>query len=111
MLHVTLIGLAESAHAHVGDALQNALRDGSRRRRIGAAQDHDKLFAAVAADDIRLAQLRVNGFDDGAQARIAGLVPEGVVNLFEVIEIDEQQRDRQAARLGASAGRVEPLDQ
>jgi len=102
---------AESADAYLRDAFHDALRNGSRRGGIGAAQDHDKLFAAVAADDIGLAQFRVNGIDDGAQARIARLMPEGVVDLFEVIKIDEQQRYRQTARSGASARGIEPFDQ
>ena len=43
----------------------------------------------------------MNGVDDGAQTGVPGLVAEGIVDLLEVIQIDEQQRDRQAPRTRA----------
>src|SRR5258707_5971410 len=80
-------------------------------RRVGTAQNHDELLASVAADDVRLPQFRMNGVDDGAQARIPGLMAERIVDLLEMIEIDEQERDRQAARPSSQASRVETLDE
>jgi hypothetical protein len=53
----------------------------------------------------------MNWVDDGAQARIARLMSKGIVDLLEMIKIDEQERDRQAARPRSLARRVEPFDE
>ena len=111
MLQVSWIGPAVALDADVGDAAADALGDGLRGGRIRAVQDHDELLAPIAADDIRLAQLRLDRRDDAREARIAGGVAVGVVDLLEVVEVEEQHRDRQLARLGAQAGGIEPLDQ
>jgi hypothetical protein len=103
--------LAESVHTHRGNPLQDALRNGMCGRRVGTAQNHDELLASVAADDVRLPQFRMNGVDDGAQARVPGLMAERIVDLLEMIEIDEQERDRQTARPRSQASRVETLDE
>src|SRR5262249_60895490 len=66
---------------------------------------------AVTADHVRETQLRLDGRNDARQAGIAGRVAVGVVDLLEMIEVDEQHRDRQPARLGAHAGGIEPLDE
>ena len=51
------------------------------------------------------------GANDRAQAGIACRVSKGVVDLFEVIEIDEQERDRQSTRPRAQAGGIQTLDE
>src|SRR5690348_11483383 len=44
----------ESFHTNVRDPIADAFRDRVRRRDVGAAEDDDKLLAAIAPDDIRL---------------------------------------------------------
>jgi hypothetical protein len=38
-------------------------------------------------------------------------VAEGVIDLLEVIEVNEEKRDREAAGASASAGRIKALDE
>jgi hypothetical protein len=84
----------ESRHADLRNALTDTLGDRLCGRGVGAAQDHHEFLAAVTADHVRLAQLRLNRADDGLQAGIARRVSMRIVDLFEVIQIDEQQPDR-----------------
>src|SRR6185437_5414392 len=60
---------------------------------------------------VGLSQLGLDRADDRMQARVSGLVTEGVVDLFEVVQVYEKQRDRQTARARAYAGCIETLDE
>ena len=50
-------------------------------------------------------------FHSKFMAGITGLVPERVIDFLEMVQVNKQQRNRQAASPGARAGRIEPLDQ
>src|SRR5256885_7199539 len=80
-------GLTKTVYAHFGNALKNALRQWMSRLRVGAAEQHHKLFAAVAANDIGLTQLGVNGWNNRFETGIASKMTEGVVDLLEVIKV------------------------
>src|SRR5438105_4538081 len=78
-------------------------------------QEDSELVAAVAADDVRLAQFVAQQFGALYQQGISELMSARVVDRFEVVEIDEHNRERsfvarrpqQSARLpkaGRSAG-------
>ena len=49
--------------------------------------------------------------DHGPQARVSREVAARVVNVLVVVEVDEQERDRETGVLGTGAGRVQALDQ
>ena len=71
-----------------GDPLARAL-GGAR-----APQQHGELVAAEAGDPVPLAQ---SGEDPRAELRehaVAGVVAERVVELLEVVEVDDEQRER-----------------
>src|SRR6188474_235973 len=100
-------GLAKPLDLYIGDTVEDSLRNRTSGSRIRAAQDHHELLATVAPDDIRLAQLRLDRPDDGTEACVTGGMPKGIVDFLEVIEVDEQERYRQAAGSGARTGRIE----
>src|SRR5882672_1375699 len=79
------------------DLLAPLLRGFQRRIRH---QDHE-FFAAETAGDVAAAHMRLQQLADGAQYRVAGLVPVLVVIVLEVIDIEDQQRSRIAAAAGA----------
>src|ERR1019366_10012940 len=47
-------GLAEALDANGGNPLENALCDGTPRRRVAAPKDHDKFSPAITTDDVGL---------------------------------------------------------
>ena len=63
---------------------------------FGAVEQDDEFLAAVASKRVVAAQLLVDDRDDGAQARVARGVAVAVVDALEVVEVDEQQRERGA---------------
>ncbi len=72
----------EAIDAYLGNPVPDALRDWMRGRDIRAAEDDDKLLTPVAPDDIGMAQLRLDGRDDPAQARIPAACPnESLISL------------------------------
>ncbi len=102
--------MAETLDANGGNPLENALCNGTRRRRIGAAQQHDEFFSAKATDDVGLTQLRVNGSNDRPQASISRLMAERIIDELEMVEIDEKDGYRQPTRSRPQARGFEPLD-
>src|SRR5688572_8871872 len=94
-------GWAVAVDPHLGNAIQDPLRDRTRGGRIGAAEDDEELLATVASDDIRLAQLGLDRTDDRPEAGVARGVAIGIVDLLEMIEIDEEEGNRQTARAGS----------
>ena len=81
-----LVGLAQ----FVDDAPRQ------RRRAFHAANrglQHDEFVAAEARHKVRVAHDGAQPVGDRAQQRIAGRVPERVVHLLELVEIDEQHRE------------------
>jgi hypothetical protein len=67
-------------------------RDG--RGAGGLGQQHDELLAAVAPDDVRDARGVADALCGLAQHRIPGRVAVGVVDELEVIDVEQQARER-----------------
>src|SRR6185437_4462690 len=91
--------------------LTDALCDRLRGHRVRAGEYDDEFLAAIAADDVRLAQLRLDRRNDRREAGVAGRVPEGIVDGFEEVEIQKQHRDGQAVRARSTARGFELLQQ
>ena len=82
----------------VEDAVEQVLSAGTRRLR----QQHDKLLAAIARDQICRAQAGAHqGLRHGPQAGIACRMAIAVVEQLEVVDINHQQRQRVAGPPGA----------
>ncbi len=93
----------EPLDTYIRHPAPDPLRDGMSCCDIRAAEDDDKLLAAIPSDHIRMPQFRLDRRDDRAQTCIAGCMPECVIDLLEVIEIDEEECDRQSTRPGPQA--------
>ena len=80
----------------------------ARRLLLGDDVDEQdrELVAALAADDVALADRARQALRDAAQDVVAGRVAEGVVDPLEVVEVDEQQGDATRARVPAARGRA-----
>ena len=78
--------------------------------RIGVRQQQHELFAAVAGCQIR-GPANLCGEDprQRAQTGVAGRVPVLIVELLEMVDVDQQQRQRQAVALGARPFVRQPL--
>ena len=63
-----------------------------RRRRV--LEQHRELVAAEARGEIVLAQRGAQALGDGHEQRVAGGVPERVVDALEVVEVEEHDRRR-----------------
>ena len=63
--------------------------------------DHE-LVAAGPGDQVAVAQAAAQALGDRQQQLVAGRVAEGVVDVFEVVEVGDQHRD--PVRLGLGAG-------
>ena len=77
-----------------GKSLGNFALHGVRRvlPRRAAFEHHHELVAANAGDGVATAQTRAQALTHLLQQRIAGRVTQSVVDLFEAVQIDEQQR-------------------
>ena len=64
--------------------------------RAGVGQDDRELVAAHAVGDVRAAPRGPDRVGQGLQALVAGLVAVGVVDGLEVVEVEEDQRQRHA---------------
>ena len=78
-------------------ALGDQLGAAGQRELLG---DHDELIAAEPPERVGVAHDAVERSRDRLQQLVADAVPERVVDALEVVEVDEQRRDR---RLAASA--------
>src|SRR5262249_39759602 len=58
------------------------------------AAEHGELLAAVAGDDVLAAHRGREAAGDRLEDEVAGRVAEGVVDLLEVIDVAEEQRQR-----------------
>ena len=68
--------------------------DHARAGRFGAGQQDDELVAAVAPDQVVVAQLAAQRDGDLAQLLVAGLVAAVVVDGLEVVEVDQHAGQR-----------------
>ncbi len=88
------------------DGLLQQRGDAARHRRrlvgVGPVQDDGELVATQARHQVVATDDLANAWSDLAEERVSGLVPERVVDLLEVVEIDQQEG--QAARLRAALG-------
>ena len=69
------------------------------RRHLGSCwldlgKEHRKLFAADASEDVLLPETRLDHESELAEHAVAGDVPVAVVDLLEVIDVEEQERQR-----------------
>ena len=77
--------------------------------RVGVGQQHDELLAAVAADEVARADGLGEDRADGGEDVVAASVPEAVVDLLEVIEVERdcaERRDRARRVRGHALDRV-----
>ena len=109
--------LAVTRHAilALAPSLNGWLSASSRRSAISSGPtcqrqllgDHDELVPTEAPQRIAAADHAVESRGDRLQQFVAGAVTERVVDRLEVVEVDEQRRDR---RLLASRAREHLLD-
>ncbi len=72
--------------------------------------DHDELVAAEAAERVGLAYDALQPRRHRPQQLVPGGVPERVVDALEVVEVDEQGRDRRPVAARAAEHVTEPVD-
>src|SRR5579862_739271 len=104
-----LDGAAKALHAYLGYSIADSLCDRMSGRDVSATEDDHELFASPAPDHVGLPQLRLDRHDDGAETGVTRRMPVRIVDLLEVVQIDKQQGDRQAARSSAHASCIQPL--
>ncbi|MNS68802.1 hypothetical protein D3C72_1020920 [compost metagenome] len=83
----------------VGDGLAQALAGLPGRFDANARQQHQELLAAGAAQHVGLARMAAHLFGDMHDGRITDVVTVAVVDRFETVDIQRQDRKRQALRL------------
>ena len=76
-------------HGIGGEPLPQALGQNRRLIRASFGHEDDELVAAIAGHHVRLARLLLQQAAYSRQHQIAFEVPHGVVDLFELVEIDE----------------------
>ncbi len=82
-----------------GDQNAAAIGEGFQPDGGDIVDDHEKLFAAPASEGVSGAQMVGDGFADGAQGVVAGIVAEVIVHQFEVIDVKHQDSDGAAEEL------------
>ena len=73
------------------DRFAQALCQNCRRRDIRFRQNHNELFPAVARGHVKVAQRFANAVRRLAQHIVTGLMPEGVVEGFEAVNIHHHE--------------------
>jgi len=74
-------------------------------------QQEQKLIPAVAADSVRAANDRLQTSSDRLKKLVAHLMAEGVVDVFEAIEVQKQHGEACAATMGERNRLTEPIVQ
>ena len=87
-------------------AISSALLDGRVER-----HQHGELVAADAGHELGVGDAGLQARADLAQQPVAGLMAERVVELLEVVEVDQQQRELGLAGAGGGRGLVEAGEQ
>ena len=80
-------------------------------RRVHVLEEQRELVTAQAGDGVALPDAVLQPLGDVDQHRVAGGVPEAVVDRLEAVEVDEQQRDAGAAPPGDLQGVLDPVEQ
>ena len=93
-------------HGHAQPLAQDA-----RPLEVDLATDHRELLAAVARQDVLGADRLRHHAGDGGQHRVTGQVTVGVVDLLEVVDVDEQQRQRLLVPDREADLRVQAIDE
>ena len=95
-----------------GSAMASSTRLDDHRRLLGPAhvlEQHGELVAAHAEQHVGLAHRAADALGGDAQQAVAGVVAEAVVHALEIVQVEEQQRERPAGALGAAHRLVEVL--
>ena len=97
--------LLDAGHRGLCDQGADLLGDRGGVFGAGVGQQHEELLAAVASGEVALAHAGDECGSDGGEHVVAGAVTVGVVDLLEVIEVEQDRRERAAAarRLGDHA--------
>ena len=106
-------------HHHVVPVQQHAVRAGLQQlfRHLGGlhvattGQQQHKLVAALARQRVTRPQHRLQAARRLDQQRIARAVAQGVVDVFEVVQVDEHHRQRLVLALGHADGLLEAVGQ
>ncbi len=78
----------------LAEGLQQALGEGLGLLAEGALEQDDELVAAEAGEQRLGRRVAAQALGDAAQQQVADVVAEGVVDVLEVVEVEEQQRLR-----------------
>ena len=78
---------------------------------VDVRQEHGELVAAEPGDHVAGAQRALDPLRDDLEQPVADLVAEGVVDLLEPVEVEEEQRERLAAAGALLEGAVEGPEQ
>ena len=99
-----------TSRSTIGSARLSSQRAAAGHRRVvrvGLVEDHRELVAAEPGEQVRRLQLRQRRGEPlhhRLQQLVAGRVPEGVVDLLEVVEVDQREREAGAAAAAGGAG-------
>ena len=107
MLVVTTTGAGPSSSSNgwrITSSIRSATSSGATVQSAPSIEHHE-LVAAHAADRVGVAQRARQPGRDRQQQPVAGLVPERVVDVLELVQVDEQRRRRSSPlrRLRASS--------
>ena len=67
---------------------------------IGVGEDHDEFIPAVPRKDVPVPQCVVNSVGDAGQEAVAENMPVRIVDIFEVVEVDDEQGEFFVVPLG-----------
>ena len=95
--HRDALELERLAH-HIEQSLGDELW---RRIELGIVDQDDELVTTHPADRVGIAQRARQPRGNGDEQPVAGLVAEGVVDVLEVVEVDEQRRPCRPVALAA----------
>ena len=116
-LETAMPRLAVGEQLRVADSDRGAERGGEAVRHpdrflrvVEVAHDDHELVASVARHEVALAHRRDHAFSGRAQQRVADGVPERVVDVLEVVEVDEQDRGAEPRAPARGQGPVELVE-
>ena len=82
------------AGVRLDEALADALEHLDGLVAVEVGHDDDELLAAPAGDHVVVAEDVLRDLGEHAQRPVAGLVAVGVVELLEVVEVGDRERER-----------------
>lgn len=92
------------------DGLDDFLRHADRVPRVGdILQENDELVAAEAGHGIDFAHQAMQAAGDGNEHGVARRVAVGVVDVLEVVQVEQQQRNKVAAAPGERERPLHPV--